>query len=234
MTRTLPGSGLTGFWPLGNNTYKDAMDANLRLISVMLAGSAISRTTTIPGSGSIGNVYIVPAAAPSNANSVAVWDGAPGSEAWVYLTPKLGWHLYVDDTNENVQWDGIAWVVFAGSGGGGGGAGNYDLRFGFKTAPTSSQVIDTMAVVREIDLPANLAGSLGLVGTNPTSTFVMELKDDGTTIATISISTSGVFTFATIGGTAKTVLVGSELSLVAPAAVSATIANMTFTLLGSL
>lgn len=231
MTRTLPGSGLTGFWPLGNNTYKDAMDVNLRLISVMLAGSAISRTTAIPGSGSLGNVYIVPAAAPSNANSVAVWDGAPGSEAWVYLTPKLGWHLYVDDTNENVQWDGSAWAVFAGSGGG--GSSSYDMRFGFVNTPITDEVIDTVMIARDMTFPANLAGSVGRVGINPTAAFNMLLKDDGTTIGTISVATSGAFTFTTTGGTDKNVLAGSVLTLVAPTTVDATVENMSMTLVGT-
>lgn len=117
--------------------------------------------------------------------------------------------------------------------GGGSGTGAYDMRFGFITTPTSSQVLDTIMAVRDIDLPANLVGSLGRVGTNPTSSFVMNLKDDGTTIGTITVSTSGVFTFATTGGTVKTILAGSVVTLVAPASADATVANMTMTLLGT-
>ena len=232
MTRTLPGSGLTGFWPLGNNTYKDAMDANLRLISVMLAGSAISRTTTIPGSGSIGNVYIVPAAAPLNANSVAVWDGAPGSEAWVYLTPKLGWHLYVDDTNENVQWNGTAWVVFAGSGGGG-GSGAYDMVVGFVSAPATNGVFSTIPVVTAFELAANLTGSIGQVGTNPTASFVFTIRKNGTTVATVTVSTGGAFTMTTAGGFVQSFAAGDILTAQGPAGVDASIANLVFALKGT-
>lgn len=116
--------------------------------------------------------------------------------------------------------------------GGGSGTGAYDMRFGFAATPTSSQVIDTVMAVRDIDLPANLAGSLGRVGTNPTASFVMNLKDDGTTIGTITVSTSGVFTFATTSGTAKTIATGSVVTLEAPATADATVANLTMTLLG--
>lgn len=231
MTRTLPGAGLTGFWPLGNNTYKDAMDANLRIISALLCGSVISRTTSLPGSGVLGAVYIVPDAAPSNANEIAIWDGPPGSEAWVYLAPRKGWHLYVDDTDQNVQWDGLDWVVFAGAGGAG---GSYDPRFGFKATPTAGLTLDTVMVTRNITIPANMAGSLGKVFVLPTATFDMLLKDDGATIGTISVSTAGVFTFTTVGGTDKFVALGSELSLHAPAVADATIQNLTMTILANL
>lgn len=231
MTRTLPGSGLTGFWPLGNNTYKDAMDNNLRVISALLAGSVVSRTTALPGSGTLGAIYIVPAAAPSNANEIAIWDGPSGSEAWVYLAPRKGWHLYVDDADQNVQWDGTDWVVFAGAGGAG---GSYDLRFGFSATPTAGLILDTIMVPRGITIPANMVGSLGKVFVLPTATFDMLLKDDGTTIGTISVSTAGVFTFTTVGGTDKFVAVGSELSLHAPAVADATIQNLTMTILANI
>jgi hypothetical protein len=229
MSRALPGLGLTGFWPLGNSGWKPGMDVNLQTLSALVCGAVVSRTASLPGSPSLGSVYIVPAGAPSNANRLAIWDGAPGAEAWVYLLPKAGWHFYVVDESLNVQWNGTSWAVFAGSGGGGVSA--YDMRFGFVAAPTASQVIDTVQIVRDLDLPADMAGSIAKVGTNPTSAFLMDLRDDGVSIGTISISTTGVATFTTAGGTAKVILSGSQLSLVAPASVDATIANLSMTLL---
>ena len=116
----------------------------------------------------------------------------------------------------------------------GSGSGNsyYDLRFGFSSTPASDEVLDIFVTGREITLPANLSGSVGSVVTNPTSSFVLLLKDDGTTIATITVSTSGTFTFATTGGTSQIVAVGSLLSLVAPTTVDATVADLTMTILG--
>lgn len=229
-TRTLPGLGLTGFWPLGDNTWKAANDANIRTLSALVNRSALSRTTALPGSGSIGDIYIVPSAAGSHANEIAIWDGEVGSEAWVYLVPNPGWHLYVEDDTENVQWDGTSWSVFAGAGG---GSNAYDLRLGFSATPASNQVLDTILIGRDLTLPANLAGSLGSIGTNPTASFVISVQDDAVEIATITIGTDGSFTFATTGGTAKLVATGSVLTFVAPATVDATAANAVMTILGS-
>lgn len=114
---------------------------------------------------------------------------------------------------------------------GGGGSASYDMRFGFIATPTTNQILDTVQIVRELTLPADMAGSIAKVGVNPTATFVMDLKDDGVTIGSISISTSGVATFTTTSGTAKTIAVGSQLTLVAPSTVDATVAQMSITLL---
>lgn len=115
----------------------------------------------------------------------------------------------------------------------GSGTSSYDMRFGFTTTPTTDQIIDTIMIGRDITLPANMTGSLGRVGVNPTATFDMLLKDDGTTIGTISVSTSGVFTFTTTSGTLKNIVAGSVLTLVAPTTVDATVENMTMTLLAT-
>lgn len=109
----------------------------------------------------------------------------------------------------------------------------YDIRVGFNSVPTTDQIIDTIPVVRDWTLPANMSGSVGYIGVNPTATFVLSLKDDGTTIGTISISTSGVFTFATTSGTEKVVTAGSMLTLVAPTVVDATANRASITLKGT-
>lgn len=114
-----------------------------------------------------------------------------------------------------------------------GGSSSYDMRFGFTETPITDQVIDTVMVGRNITIPADMAGSLGRVGTNPTSSFAMLLKDDGTTIGTITVSTSGVFSFTTVSGTPKNVSSGSILTLVAPTSVDATVANMSMTILAT-
>lgn len=112
--------------------------------------------------------------------------------------------------------------------------GPYDIRISFGETPIADEIIDTIPIVREISFPANFSGSVGIIGANPTSTLVLDVKDDGTTIGTISISTTGVFTFATVGGTAKVVAAGSFLTIVAPATPDATAANMQVTFSGAL
>jgi len=114
--RTLPGLGLTGFWDVGSD-YKAGMDANLRKLSVLVQPVVKSRTTILPGAGAVGDIYIVPAAAGSNANQIAIWDGESGSEAWVYLVPNEGWAVHVLDTQTRVTFDGSNWVAVQGSGG---------------------------------------------------------------------------------------------------------------------
>lgn len=109
----------------------------------------------------------------------------------------------------------------------------YDIRVGFNATPTSAQVLDTIPIPRTLELPANLVGSIGFIANNPTATFDISVLDDGVAIGTISISTSGIFSFTTTSGTAKTVAAGSILTFTAPVAVDATAANCSVTLLGS-
>lgn len=112
--RTLPGLGLSGFWALGEDGWKDANDVNLRTLSALTQPVVLSRTTALPGSPTDGDIYIVPDGAGSNPNEIAIRDNG----SWVYLVPEEGWTAYVIDSAENVQFDGADWIDFAASGGG--------------------------------------------------------------------------------------------------------------------
>jgi hypothetical protein len=225
--RILPGLGLTGFWDLGS-AYKTGMDTNLLALSALVQPYVLDAVAAAPGTPADGDIYLATAAwGGGAANDVMVRDNA----AWVALTPGEGWMVYDRTANAFKVFDGAAWNVL--STGGGSGNAYYDIRAGFTTTPTSSQVLDTIMVGREITLPANLTGSLGQIGTNPTASFAISVKDDGTEIATVSIGTDGTFTFATTGGTAKTVSAGTVLTFVAPASADATAANATWTILAT-
>lgn len=67
----------------------------------------------------------------------------------------------------------------------------------------------------------NFAGASGLKlngGTNPAASFVIDVKKNGTSAGTITISTGGVVTFATSGGASFSLTGGSdELQFVGPA-----------------
>lgn len=144
VARNLPGLGLTGFWPLGQNGWKDANDLNLRVLSVVGRGWVKSRTTVLPSPPAAGEtVYIVPSDDVTNPNKIGVWDGEAGAEAWVYLDPQEGMWFFVDDAAERVQYVDGAWVAFsAGGGGGGGGAATayryWRLRLTSETQKTAS------------------------------------------------------------------------------------------------
>lgn len=104
----------------------------------------------------------------------------------------------------------------------------------FTTAPTASEVLAIYIAADAFTLAANLSGSQVSVGTNPAGTFAIDIQKNGSTIATISISTLGVVTLTTSGGTAKSIAAGDIIKLVAPAGVDATIANVAITLKGTL
>lgn len=111
----------------------------------------------------------------------------------------------------------------------------YDVSLSFPGSPTAGQLIGKIVAVRDIAFPANFSGSVGHIGTNPTSTYAIDVQDNGSSIGTISISTGGVFTFSTLSGTAKTVSSGHRLEFYAPAnsPADATAANIAATLKGT-
>lgn len=228
--RTLPGLGLQAFFNLGEDGWNDEMDNNMLVLSALVNRNVLSRTTTIPGSPALGAIYIVPSG-DANGNSIAVWDGPSGSEIWTYLTPDIGWHFYVEDEDVNVQWNGLAWVEFAG--GGESSSGAYDIRSGFNTTPGSDELLDTILIPRAISFPANFSGSLGLVGVNPTSSFEISVRENDVEFGVITIGTDGSFVFSTDGGLSHSFTSGNSLSFVGPSTADTTVANATWTLKGS-
>lgn len=232
-TRTLPGVGLTAFWPLGDDTWKDGMDVNLRLISALLSSNVASKTAALPATPALGTIQIVEPLAATNANKIAIWDGEAGSEDWVYLDPILGWSFYIEDEEINAQWNGTGWVEFAGASQGGLGAdatAPKDFHVSFGSSPTSSQVVGSFLTARQTTFPANLEGSVGVVGTNPTVAYVLDVKDGATSFGTITVGTDGTFTFATTSGLSRVVAAGSLIQIVAPATVNAAIADLDLTI----
>ena len=109
----------------------------------------------------------------------------------------------------------------------------YDVAMAFSGVPGNSEVMLRAVIVRDLVLPANLAGSAGTIATSATAVTTLSIQDDGVEIGQISISTADVFTFTTNGGTAKTVSAGSVLTIVNQATADATAANISATLLGT-
>lgn len=109
-----------------------------------------------------------------------------------------------------------------------------DYQISVFNKPTNGQVIGKMLVGREVTFPANFTGSVGNVGTNPTADNVFTVKDDGTAIGTVTISSAGAFTFATSGSAAKVVAVGSLLTVENQATADATTSDVLLNLLGTI
>lgn len=114
--RIMPGLGLRAFYDPGQRDWGASVSADLRTLSAVVQLTALSRTTALPGAGNAGDIYIVPAGAASNAGEIALWDGAPGEEAWVYITPATGWEAWVTDAGERLRFDGIGWVALGTAG----------------------------------------------------------------------------------------------------------------------
>lgn len=112
-SRNLPGLGLNGFWNLGEDGWNTGMDENLRVLSAVAQGAALSRTTALPGSPTDGDIYIVPTGSGGDSNKLALRDDG----AWVYLTPQQGWVIYIIDAAEFRYWTGASWVLLSAGGG---------------------------------------------------------------------------------------------------------------------
>ena len=108
--RILPGLGLRAFYEPGQRNWGESISEDLRLVSALVQARALSRSTSLPTSGSLGDIYIVPGAAATNANNIALWDGTPGAEVWVYLAPEPGWEIWILDEELRVRFTGSAWV----------------------------------------------------------------------------------------------------------------------------
>lgn len=104
-SRTLPGIGLSADWDLGENAWKDAMDRNLLIASVLLGGNVLSIVAATPGAPVAGDRHIFSAAHPTNANAVAIYDEG----AWVYITPPAGLMLYNIADSTRYQFVAGAW-----------------------------------------------------------------------------------------------------------------------------
>lgn len=127
--RTLPGAGLTGYWNLGDSSWKPGMDTNLRAVSALLQLTVKTRTTALPGSPAQGDMHLVPSGASVSPNQIALYDSA----AWVYVAPRLGTRAFVQDESKFYWWNGTAWTLETSGGADGSYKGAYVAAGGAQT-----------------------------------------------------------------------------------------------------
>ena len=108
--RIMPGLGLRAFYDPGQRDWGTSVSEDLRALSVLVQARALSRGTPLPASGNAGDVFIVPAGASANADALALWDGEPGSETWVFLASQPGWQVWLADEARHVRFDGAGWT----------------------------------------------------------------------------------------------------------------------------
>lgn len=107
----------------------------------------------------------------------------------------------------------------------------YDVGLYIPGQPADGAEVFKFVAVRSVSWPDEFAGSYGHVGVNPTASAAFTVKKNGSAVGTITINTSGVFTFATTGG-ATTLAAGDRLTIDAPTPQDSTLANIGFNLAG--
>lgn len=219
--RTLPGLGLTAFWNLGSNGWKDEMDANIRVLSALVQLSVLSRTTTLPGSPTQGDIYIDPDGSP--AGQIAIYDNS----AWVYIAPNKGTVATVEDEDILVWFDGSAWTELPT-----GAPTPYDLGGSYIGAPTDGVIILRYPMPRAMTFPASMTGSHGVSGVAATASSVFSLRKNGTQFGTMTFGVgSSIASFAAASQTSFAA--GDVLTVMAPSPVDATLADIGFSLAGT-
>lgn len=108
--RIMPGLGLRAFYDPGQRDWGMSLSEDLRLVSALVQARVTSRSAALPGTGSAGQMLIVPADAGANANALALWDRIDSTPAWVHLTPQEGWQVWVEDEARHVRFASGAWV----------------------------------------------------------------------------------------------------------------------------
>lgn len=108
---TEPRSGLVYGWSVGENGWKTGMDNNLLWLGQFATHLSIKDRdlATPPGSPAAGDTYIV-AASPTgawatHAGHVAIWTGG----SWVFGTPRVGWHAYIEDEEKLTVFKSGGW-----------------------------------------------------------------------------------------------------------------------------
>lgn len=222
--RIMPGLGLRSFYDPGQSDWGTSLSEDLRRLSAVVQLAVLSRSIALPATGTAGDIYIVPAGAAVQAGAIALWDGAAGSESWVYITPAVGWQAWVGDEAARVRFDGAAWRADTPS---------YDFGFFAPVTPTADQLMGAVVIARQVNVRADFAGARGHVDIPPAATFTISVTRNGTEVGTIAVSTTGVFTFST-GGLSIALTPGDIVRFIAPSQPDTTVEGLAATIVAAL
>lgn len=224
-----------------NNMLRDLERATNRKLTASVTGSGPYNLTLTEctkyayyvASGASGNFNFVFLGEPdltNNANRLfffknatsyiaTVKSDAAGTTVAVNAGASVVIHQDHDDMVKIAEFDGLTTAP-------------YDIGFSYPGVPSASIEVLKFVAVRAIDFADDFADSKGHVGTNPTATAAFDVKKNGSTIGSISVSTSGVFTFSTTGG-ATALAVGDRITIQAPSPADATMADIGVVLKGT-
>lgn len=202
-SRTLPGIGLTGFWTLGEDGWKDANDTNLLRLSVLTQGRALSFTSTTPGSPTNGDIHLFSETHATQPNKVAVYDNS----GWVYLTPATGWRFYDVAAAAMRRFNGTAWLLvteafqialsdMATAITTGTGKAGWVVPFDCKIAEVFSAVVGAQSSSGSVTVDAKI-GATSIFSTLPTidASESTSLTGTGAVVSTTALTKGQIVTF---------------------------------------
>ncbi len=109
MSRTLPNLALTGGLASNETGWGSAMNLNLLKLTVLTQGRVINKISSLPGSPSTNDVYVLDETHGTNPNQIAIYDNG----AWAYLTVLSGWEVYNTTTGQYLFFNGTVWSNLA-------------------------------------------------------------------------------------------------------------------------
>lgn len=108
----------------------------------------------------------------------------------------------------------------------------YDFGMLQMANPGDGDVMGKVILPRAMTLAADFAGGAGDVDTNPAAAFAISVTKNGTEVGTVTVSTTGAFTFATTSSAAVSIAAGDVIRFVAGN--DASIEGIAVTLVGEL
>ena len=106
----------------------------------------------------------------------------------------------------------------------------YDFGFYYNGLPPDNAELMKLVAVRAFDVGTNLANFRGHCAVNPTASADFTVAKNGATVATITVSTGGVFSAS---GSAFSVAAGDRITITAPTPQDATLANVSIMIAGT-
>ena len=111
---------------------------------------------------------------------------------------------------------------------------NWDAAMFYPGAPTPSAIVAQIVFARAVTMPGNLTGSAAYGKTSATASTVFDIKKNNSSTGSITFAgAANVATFSTTAGAALSFAIGDRLEVVAPASPDATLADVSFSLIGN-
>jgi hypothetical protein len=154
------------------------------------------------------------------------WSGLPTAGAGYYkftgLTLMANGGSIADAKSTSVSFKGTVPSTYP-----------FDVHAFYPGEPTDAAIILRVPVARAVSFPANFSGSYAKASAASTGTVAVDVKKNGSSIGTITFTTSATGTFASSGGSAQSLAAGDVIELVAPATADATLADIGIVLAGT-